>query len=133
MPKNIILAIIGALVFLLSACGGGINAEKLRGKWKYIKVFKPNANPPDTVSSIELDENKPYIEFSGDDKLKIIWGGEVLSHGTYKIEASNLRYREEFDNGQSRQFPFYVSELTDKKIIFETVGADGSRVEAVKE
>jgi hypothetical protein len=36
-------------------------------------------------------------------------------------------------DGKKREFPFVVSKLTDKEIIFETTGKDGSRVTAVKE
>jgi hypothetical protein len=82
MLKNIIFIIIGTSLIFLSACKMGVKPENLRGKWKYVKVFKPEASPPDSVSTMELEEMKPYIEFTGDDKLQIIWGGEVLSKGT---------------------------------------------------
>jgi hypothetical protein len=133
MLKNIIFIIIGTSLIFLSACKMGVKPENLRGKWKYVKVFKPEASPPDSVSTMELEEMKPYIEFTGDDKLQIIWGGEVLSKGTYKINGDNLNFTEVFADGTKRSFPFYVSKITDKEIIFETVGEDGSRVTAVKD
>ncbi|MCD8741746.1 hypothetical protein LT679_14115 [Mucilaginibacter roseus] len=133
MAKNIILLINITLLFLISGCSGNLKPEKLRGKWKYVKVFNPEAFPPDSISTMELQELKPYIEFTGDNKLQIIWGGKVLSKGTYRIEADNIYFKEDLGNGQTREFPFYVSSLSDKQIVFETVGADASKVTAVKE
>ncbi|MBE9585255.1 hypothetical protein IM792_12410 [Mucilaginibacter sp. JRF] len=133
MAKNIILLINIALLFLLAGCSGNLKPENLRGKWKYVKVFNPEANPPDSVSTMELEELKPYIEFTSDDRLQIIWGGKTLSKGTYHIEADNIRFKEDLGEGQTREFPFYVSKLTDKEIVFETVGADGSKVTAIRE
>ena len=133
MAKNIILLIYITLLFLVTGCSGNLKPENLRGKWKYVKVFNPEANPPDSVSTMELEEVKPYIEFTGENKLQIIWGGKVLSKGTYHIEADNIRFKEDLGGGNSREFPFYVSKLTDKEIVFETVGTDGSKVTAVRE
>lgn len=133
MAKNIILLINIVLLFLVAGCSGNLKPENLRGKWKYVKVFNPEAFPPDSVSTMELQELKPYIEFSGDNKLQIIWGGKVLSKGTYRIEADNIHFREDLGGGQTREFPFYVSKITEKEIVFETVGADASKVTAVRE
>ena len=125
------------LLFILTAgiytaCRPAISPGKLYGKWHYIKVYKPEAFPPDSVSAMELEEMEPSIEFYKDNKLRILWGGKVLSQGSYTIDGSNIRFNDVFDDGTSREFPFYVSELSDKKIIFETLGKDGSRVTAVK-
>ncbi|RZJ76648.1 MAG: hypothetical protein EOO45_01460 [Flavobacterium sp.] len=110
-----------------------VKPEKLFGKWNYIRAYSPEAFPPDSVSNTELEELKPYIEFTKPDKLRIIWGGKVLSQGTFTVDGNNIKYKEFFADGQSRQFPFYVSELTDKQIVFETIGKDGSKITAVKE
>lgn len=131
MLKQALLILSGIALVFLSACKTSVSPENLRGKWNYIKVFKPDASPPDSVSTMEIEEMKPYIEFSGDNKLQITWGGEVLSKGTYVVNGSNLNFTEVFADGTKRSFPFYVSKLTDKEIIFETVGEDGSRVTAV--
>lgn len=129
--NRLILAAVFA--FLLYSCKSSISSNKLYGKWKYTRVEKPNANPPDSVSTLELNAVQPYIQFSADNTLQIIWDGKVLSHGKFTIDGQNIRYTESLPDGSTRQFPFWVSKLTDKQIIFETSGEEGSRVTAVKE
>ena len=118
---------------VLSACTGGINAGILYGKWNYVKVGVPNSSPPDTVTHAELDENKPFINFSKNSQFNIIWGGKILSHGTYELSGSNIKVKEVLDGGKTRDFQFYVSDLTNRSITFETTGQGGSRVTALKE
>ncbi|QQL50064.1 lipocalin family protein [Mucilaginibacter ginkgonis] len=120
------------LVGTLQSCTGGINQATLTGKWNYVKVGVPNSSPPDTVTRAELEENKPYIEFKADNNFTITWGGKTLSHGRYAISGKNLKINEDLGNGKHRDFQFYVSDLTAKSITFETVGAGGSRVTAIK-
>lgn len=121
------------LSFLLTACKHSIDADKLYGSWRYIKVEKPRSDDAaDTTSTSALDENKPYINFSTKNELTIYWGGKILSHGTFKITDNNINYTEQLGGGQTRTFPFYVSELSDKQLIFETLDKDGSRVTAIK-
>ena len=132
MLKNIFPSIVIVTLLVFSACKSSIKPDALYGRWNYIKVFKPEANPVDSVSNLELQEMKPYIEFSEGNKLVIMWGGELLSHGTFTTEGNNIHYTEILQDGQKHVFPFYVSKLTDKEIIFETVGKDGSRVTAVR-
>ncbi|RCH56604.1 hypothetical protein DJ568_01725 [Mucilaginibacter hurinus] len=120
------------IILLFSACKSSIKPEALYGRWNYIKVFKPEANPVDSVSRSELEIEKPYIEFGKDNKLLIIWGGKVLSHGTFTTDGDNIHFTEKLEGNQTRTFPFYVSQLTEKIIVFETLGVDGSRVMAVK-
>jgi len=110
-----------------------MDAAKLYGKWKYIKVENPNATPPDSVPTYRIQEDQPYIELKQTDSLKIVWGGKVLSHGKFKVTGNNIDYTETLGKGQTREFPFIVSKLTDKDIVFETNGDDGSRVTAVRE
>jgi hypothetical protein len=131
--KNALL-ITGAFICLFAvACTSGLDTKQLAGKWKYVKVGVPNSSPPDTVTTAELEENKPYIEIKPDGNYNIMWGGKLLSHGSYKISGKNLNMHELLPDGKSRDFPFFVSALTDKQITFETVDKDGSQVTAVKE
>ena len=128
-----LLCFISFLGFILYSCKLPISSNDLYGKWKYIKVTNPNANPPDSVSSDDLAAQSPYIQFATNNTLIIIWGGKILSHGNFKLDGRNIQYTESLPDGTTRTFPFWVSELTDKEIIFETKGADGSRVTAVKQ
>ncbi len=131
--KKALLIITVITALFTAACTGGLDSQKLYGKWKYVKVGVPNSSPPDTVTTADLQENKPYIEIKPDGNLNIYWGGKLLSHGTYKIAGKNLNVHEILPDGKSRDFPFFVSSLSDKQITFETLDKDGSRVTAVKE
>ncbi|BAU55525.1 hypothetical protein [Mucilaginibacter gotjawali] len=120
-------------ILSFSACKSTISADELYGKWKYIKVEHPHAYPPDTVSKHDLTYAVPYIQFSANNTLIIMWGGKLLSHGKFSIEGHNINYTESLPDGTTRKFPFWVAELTDKEIIFETRGDDGSQVTAVRQ
>ncbi len=122
-----------ALLILSSCKQKPIQREALLGKWKYVKVENPNSHPPDSVSATELEIESPYIKFSKNDSMMIWWGGKVLSHGTYKLDGSNIQVKEVLDGGKTRNFPFFVSKLTDKDLIFETSGEEGTKVTAVKQ
>jgi hypothetical protein len=63
----------------------------------------------------------------------IWWGGQVLTHGTYKIDGDKIQFKEIQPGGKIREFPFIVSKLDDKNLVFETKGDEGSKVTAVKE
>jgi len=63
----------------------------------------------------------------------MMWGGKVLSHGTYKIDQGNISYTEVLPDGKTRTFPFWIKKLTDKEIVFETKEDDAVRVTARKE
>lgn len=126
--------IVASLVLILfNACKPSIVPDKLYGKWDYTKVENPNMNPPDSIAKSEIRENKPFIQFSRDQSLIIHWGDKVLSHGTFTIDGDNIIYREQLTGGKVRQFPFWVSKITSKEIVFETLGEEGSRVTAIKE
>jgi hypothetical protein len=117
----------------LTACKHAIKKEALYGNWKYIKIDKPKSDDPtDTTSTADLLANEPYISFTPKSELFIHWGGQILSHGTFTITGDNINYTEKLTDGTYRTFPFYVSKLNDKTIVFETLGKDGSRVTAVK-
>jgi hypothetical protein len=131
IKTNLLAAIIALLLF--SSCQTAIKPDALYGKWKYVKVENPNSHPPDSVKNSELEIEKPYIQFSKNDSLLIWWGGKVLSHGTFRLDGSNIRFKEILADGKTREFPFWVSKLTDKDLIFETGGEDGAKVTAVKE
>jgi len=121
-----------ALLFFFLSCNRAIKPEDLFGKWKYIKVEHPRASPPDSLTSADIKASAPYIQFTQNKQLVIVWDGRVLSHGKFVIDDHNLVYTETMTDGKTRTFPFWVSKLTDKDLIFETRGEDGSRVTAVK-
>ena len=121
------------LLLLLASCKPFMTPDSLYGTWKYTKVENPNQTPPDSVSKYDLQEQAPYITFTKQDSLKIIWGGKLLSHGKFTIDGHNIQYTEILPDGKSRTFPFWVSKITAKDLIFETSGEDGTRVTAVRE
>ncbi len=131
--KNASFILAAALLFLFASCKPAVQPEQLYGKWKYIKVENPNSSPPDSVNSLELERQAPNILFTKSKDLVITWGGNVLSHGRFTTDGQSIVYTESMPDGKKRTFPFWVSKLTDKELIFETKGADGSRVTAVKE
>jgi hypothetical protein len=105
----------------------------LYGKWKYLKVENPYSHPPDSVTTTELQLQKPYILFTQKDSMQIWWGGGLLSHGSYKVAGDSIRVNEILPGGKTREFPFIVSKISATDLIFETSGVDGTRVTAVKE
>jgi len=120
-----------SLICCFAACKSTISADDLYGRWRYLKIEKPN-DPGDVISDAAVAAQSPYIQFSKDNSLVIMWGGKVLSHGKFTIDGHNIRYTESLPDSTTRQFPFWVSKLTDKDLIFETLGHEGSRVTAVK-
>jgi hypothetical protein len=132
MTKNAFFISLFLLMCCFTACKSSINADDLYGKWKYIKIEKPK-DPQDVIKDADVAAQSPYIQFSKDSALVIMWGGKVLSHGKFTIDGHNIRYTESLPDGTTRQFPFWVSKLTDRDLIFETTGENASRVTAVKE
>jgi hypothetical protein len=132
MKASIFALVVTGLV--LSSCKHHMDPKMLAGKWNYVKVENPySPNPPDTVSKQELLDKAPYIRLSSNGVLLMMWGGKILSHGTYKsADDDNISYTEELPDGKIRTFPFYIKELTDKEIIFETKEDDAVRVTAKK-
>lgn len=123
-----------SVIISVTSCKPALKPESLVGKWNYIKVENPySPNPPDTVSAQELADKHPYIRFSQNGVLLMMWGGRVLSHGTYKLENGNINYTEQMPDGKTRTFPFWIKKLTDTEIIFETKEDDAIRVTARKE
>lgn len=133
MIKRTLLCAALIYTLILTACNHGITNQKLAGDWRYVKIDKPRSGDlTDTVTADELKENAPYITFDINNQLIIHWGGKILSHGTYVLNGDNINYTEQLEGGKTRTFPFYVSKLDDKNIIFETLDNQGSRVTAVK-
>ncbi|WP_146166591.1 hypothetical protein ABZR88_11905 [Mucilaginibacter yixingensis] len=125
--------LLAIVMLFITACTGGLSADKLYGKWNYVKVDHPKGDATDTVNNDELEANKPYILFKKNDQLEMWWGGKLLSHGSFKTEGKNIQYTEQLPGGQSRTFPFWVSQLDSKTIVFETLDKEGSRVTANKQ
>ena len=134
MNNRLIVICIVGIGIVLASCKHGIDAKMLVGKWNYVKVENPySPNPPDTVSAAELAEKEPYIRLSENGVLLMMWGHKILSHGTYKLVEGNISYTEQMPDGKTRVIPFWIKELTDKQIIFETKEDDAIRVTAKKE
>ena len=75
------------IFYLLVSCKSSLNPDLLYGKWKYIKVENPNASPPNSIRSAELQFRAPDIQFTKNNNLIIVWGGKVLSHGKFSING----------------------------------------------
>lgn len=119
-------------IVVLSSCSQGVTVDKLYGEWKYVKLENPSANPPSTEPDWKLKIEHPSIIFTKNNELTIWWEDKILTHGTFRVDGKNIQYKEVLPDGKTREFPFYVSKLTDNEIVFETMGDDGSRVTAVK-
>lgn len=106
----------------------------LIGKWNYVKVENPySPNPPDTVSARELAEKSPYIELTSNGKLVMMWGGKLLSSGTYQLDKDNIIYTEHLANEQTRKILFWIKAIDENEIVFETKEDDIVRVRAKKD
>lgn len=112
------------------SCTGKINKEDLFGKWTYTRV--QNFNPIDSLSSFELQKERPAIVFSADSNLLIEWGGKKLSFGTYRMDGKMIRYTEVLEGGKKRSFPFLIKEFQNNKLVFETMEQNPTRVTAVR-
>lgn len=128
--KFFLLIAMASLLF--AACKKQLTPQALYGKWNYIKVENPNSHPPDSVKHADIVAASPYILFTRD-SLIMWWGGKELSHGTFTVGGDSIQMNEILPDRTTRKFAFYVTELTDKKIVFSTRGEDGSQVTAVKQ
>lgn len=118
-------------VFTLVSCTGSVKEDDLYGNWSYTKVESPS-NPDENLSEQEILEQKPSISFTASQDLTIMWGGKRLSFGKFRIEGNLIRYTENLGGGNTREFPFLVTKLTDKELVFETMEQNATRVTAVK-
>jgi len=130
MKKYALLFLLGCLAF--AGCKHAVTATDLHGKWNYTKLEHPTKSPPGVMPEADLREQAPYIEFSND-SLRMVWGGQLLSHGTFTVDGTNINYKEILADGSTRSFPFYISSFKDNIMVFETMGDDASRVTVVKE
>src|ERR1700761_608217 len=133
MLKNKLIVIIAVIGITLAACKSSIKPGDLYGKWKYVKIENLDIRSTTNVTPEQLESEIPYIQFSKNDSAMIWWGGRVLTHGSYRIEGDQIMFKEILPGGKTREFPFIVSKLDAKNIIFETTGDDAAKVTAVKE
>ena len=133
MIRNKIFLVSLVICAFLTACKSPLKPGNLYGKWKYIKIENTDIRATTNVTSEQLEAESPYIQFSKNDSLLIWWGGKVLSHGSYKIDGDKIQVKEILADGKTREFPFIVSKLDDKNLVFETTGDDGAKVTAIKE
>jgi hypothetical protein len=82
------------------------------------------------MPEFELADVQPSIKFLKTGELIMIWDGKQLSHGKFRVEGNLIRYTEALPDGTSRQFPFLISKLNDKEIVFETMEQDATRISA---
>ena len=115
-------------LILFQACSVSVDEEKLTGTWDYIKIENLNASSQDSTTSADLKAARPFIRFTEKNELLIYWSGRVLSSGTYYVDGSMIRYKENLPDGQQREFPFLVKKLTGHELIFETMSREGTRV-----
>jgi hypothetical protein len=132
MIKYIVYTSAIVLLSCFASCKSSIKPEELYGKWRYLKIEHPN-DPQDIIRDADVAAHSPYIQFAKDSSLVIMWDSKALSHGKFIIDGHNINYTESLPDSTTRQFPFWVSKLTDKDLIFETLGHDGARVTAVRE
>lgn len=128
-----ILRLIPVLLLLLAACKQGVQPEKLYGEWTYVKIdHRRSDDQTDTLGRQDLAISKAHIKFIPENKLEIWWDGKVISYGTFRTQGDNIQFTEQLPGGKTRTFPFYVSRLDAKNLIFETMGTTGSRVMATR-
>lgn len=131
MNKTQFFSIYAMIALLMISCTRKINKEDLYGKWTYTRV--QNFNPIDSLSSFDLQKERPAIVFSADSNLLIEWGGKKLSFGTYRMDGKMIRYTEVLEAGRKRSFPFLIKEFENNKLVFETMEQNPTRVTAVRD
>ena len=104
----------------------------LIGKWDYVRIENLNAQSEESTTAEDLKIAKPYIQFTAENKVQIIWDRKVLSSGTYRLDGQMIRYQENLPGGRQREFPFLVNSLSEKKIVFQTMSNENTRVTALK-
>ncbi|MGV3684806.1 MAG: hypothetical protein ACO1NS_04210 [Daejeonella sp.] len=107
------------LVLFFVSCSTAIKQEDLYGRWNYVRV--DNSNPQDTLPDGELELQSPAIIFSPEDNLVIEWGGKKLSSGKFRLDGKMIRYTENLQGGQTREFPFLINSLDEKELVFQTM------------
>ncbi|HEY1008754.1 MAG TPA: hypothetical protein VGE58_01505 [Daejeonella sp.] len=117
MKKPALLLFFIALSF--ASCSTAIKQEDLYGKWNYVRV--DNSNPQDTLPAGELELQSPAIIFTPENDLVIEWGGKKLSSGKFRLDGKMIRYTENLQGGQTREFPFLINSLDEKELVFQTM------------
>ena len=117
---------------LILGCSRSVDQVGLIGKWDYIRIENLNAQSEDSTTAEDLKIAKPYIQFTAENKVQIIWDGKVLSSGTYRLDGQMIRYQENLAGGRKREFPFLVNSLSEEKIVFQTMSNENTRVTALK-
>ena len=130
MKVRVVLVAACVALFLFPACTKSVKPEQLYGEWKYVKVENPNQNPPFSMPEEEVKAENPSIKFSKNNDLVIVWGGKRLSYGKFRMEDSMIRYKENLEGGATREFPFLITEITDDKLVFQTMVQDFTRITA---
>ena len=130
MLKNIIAFLIAITFF--ASCTKSVKPEELYGEWKYIKVESPRQNPPYVMPEEEVKAENPSIKFTKNNDLVIMWGGKRLSNGKFRMEDRMIRYKENLEGGTTREFPFLIKEITNDKLVFETMSQDLTRITAIR-
>lgn len=130
--KKSLLAVFAIILILSASCTKSVKPEQLYGEWKYIKVENPNQNPPYIMPDEAVKAESPSIQFSKAKDLVIIWGGKRLSYGKFRMEDNMIRYKENLTGGVTREFPFLIKEISDEKLVFETMEQDATRITAVR-
>lgn len=118
------------LIIMFWGCTPSVEDKDVYGVWQYIKVENPNQG--EVTPDEELKENTPSIQFSEGNRLEMIWGGKVLSKGTYHIEYPVINYEENLQENGSRKIKFLIKKLEDDILVFQTMEADAVRVTARK-
>ena len=117
---------------LIPGCSRSVDQMSLIGKWDYVRIENLNAQSEDSTTAEDLKIAKPYIQFTAENKVQIIWDGKVLSSGTYRLDGQMIRYQENLPGGRKREFPFLVNSLSEEKIVFQTMSNENTRVTALK-
>src|ERR1700761_535656 len=113
------------LLLAFVACKPSVTPEALYGKWKYINLESQKDNP--STIEYKLKVQQPSIEFTKKDSLIMVWGGAVLAKGKFRIDGDKIMFNQDLEGGRKYEFPFFVSQLTDKQIVFETKGEEASK------
>ncbi|MEO8794085.1 MAG: hypothetical protein ABI390_01395 [Daejeonella sp.] len=132
ISKKLLLSV---SIFFISFSGfncTSVPAEDLYGKWNYVKIESSDKEDPDSVTHSELQLQRPSIEFTKPDSLKIFWGGKILSRGNFRMDNKMIRYTEILGENRVREFPFLIIEISPETLVFETMEAKNTRITAVK-
>ena len=75
---------------------------------------------------------QPYIVFSKNNDLTMYWNKEILAHGKFRVDGDKIQFKQVLEGGQTREFPFLITEHKDNVMVLETQGEDATRFTVVK-